>query len=80
MMKKSIPTLKKDIAYYINSEEGRITKESLINIGKYLGGAALAAAIQASLVSGAIVHDNNLTMKYGQQKVIGSHAHHASSN
>lgn len=83
MKKKSqslIPQLKKDIPLYLGSEEGRITKESLIALGKYMGGAALAAAINASLVSGEITHQNSLTLKYENQRVSGSHAHHASES
>jgi len=51
MEKKKFPKVKETVASYIMSEEGKITKQSLITMGAFMGGAALAAFLEAEDVS-----------------------------
>ncbi len=48
-----IPTVTETISSYIMSEEGKISKQALITLGAFLGGAALAAFFEAGSAEGA---------------------------
>ncbi len=50
---KKFPKIKETVASYIMSEEGKIAKQSLITMGAFLGGAALASFLQAETVEAA---------------------------
>ncbi|MFH1641597.1 MAG: hypothetical protein ABIC04_01725 [Nanoarchaeota archaeon] len=57
-MKIKIPKIKKKISNYLLSEEGKISKQALLTMGAFLGGAALGG-ILSSQESHAINYDND---------------------
>jgi len=75
-MENVLPKLKKKISSYINSETGRITKQSIITIGAFIGTAALAT-LTAKTVKAGLTAELNPTE--GEKiNVIGKHVSHAS--
>ena len=74
-----LPKLKKKVNAFLVSEEGKITKESILKAGVILG----SFAISSALLSKGAIADTSHTNEYGQTRnegggFVGEHAHHAS--
>jgi hypothetical protein len=52
-MKSKIPKIKKKISSYLLSEEGKISKQALLTMGAFLGGAAIGTLIGSEDVAAA---------------------------
>lgn len=81
--KKNLPVIQKKISAYIMGEEGRISKQSLIAVGAFLGSAALSSillseSVNADHSSHASHLTNALTLGYKGGEATGTHSHHAS--
>lgn len=68
MKKKKIPSIKKDITSFISSEEGKISKKSIIDLGLGL--------IALSIIVGAISPPKNYDVEAISSHV--SHSNHSS--
>lgn len=84
-MKNSFPKIKKKVSSFLLGEEGKITKESLIKSGAFLGGVALSGALMAKSASAVYNHshgpDNgNILISHPIDKTTTtiSHNHHMS--
>ena len=81
-----LPEIKKKISSYLSSEDGKITKESLLTVGAFVTSAAASAALLSKSVSAGHTntptHQNDLDMNYAQQSetAVGKHTHHGSHN
>ena len=79
-----LPELKKKVTSYLLSEEGKISKQSLMALGAFLGGAAISSILMADSVnahsSSQTDHDNSLKFTYSanDKAAIGKHNHHSS--
>ena len=73
-----IPKLKKKISSFLVSEEGKISKESLLKAGTMLSAVALGSALAVNNANAGIEHSNNLSLSYSGGTATGSHGHHAS--
>lgn len=76
-MKSKLPKLKKKISNYLLSEEGKISKQALLTMGAFLGGAALGS-VHSIPEAGAASHDNSLELSYSGGAATASHYHHSS--
>lgn len=77
-MKANIPKLKKKMSNYLLSEEGKISKQSLLAMGTFLGGAAIGLSLSAEEISAGTSHGNDLSISYDSEVAYSTHAHHAS--
>lgn len=72
-----IPKVKKKVSAFIRSEEGRISKQSLMAVGAFLGGAALAGVLAAKEVAAGHVdswkHNSAVQAEKEVDIVVGSH-------
>lgn len=72
-----IPRIKKKVSTYIRSEEGRISKQSLVSIGALLGGAAIAGILAAKEVAAGHEdfwkHDSLVRAEKNIEAVTGAH-------
>jgi len=79
-----IPQIKKKISAYVLGEEGKISKQSIITLGAFLGAAALGGVLTAkdAKAEDVTTHHNELHFRYdpGDDQAIGAHSHHASHN
>jgi len=76
-MENVLPKLKKKISSYISSETGRISKQSIITIGAFIGTAALATLATTKTVKAALTAE--LNPKEGRPvTLIGAHTSHSS--
>lgn len=76
-MESVLPKIKKKISSYINSETGRITKQSIITIGAFIGTAALATLTTTKTAKAGLTAELNPTE--GEKiNVTGKHVSHAS--
>ncbi len=76
-MESVLPKIKKKISSYINSETGRITKQSIITIGAFIGTAALATLATTKTAKAGLTAELNPTE--GEKiNVTGKHVSHAS--
>ena len=79
MIKAKIPKIKKKISHYLLSEEGKISKQSLLTIGSILGGAILGAVASTQEVEAGWSHINELSLNYtGGTEATAEHSHHGS--
>lgn len=71
-----ISQIKKRVSSYILSEEGKISKHSIILLGSLLTGASLGAILSSTDVQAA-THGNSLSLRYdaAASKAIASHTH-----
>lgn len=76
-MKSKIPKIKKKISTFLLSEEGKISKQSLLTMGVLLGGAAIGVSLNAKQVSAGISHGNSLSLGYSGSTATATHTHHA---
>lgn len=76
--KKDLPVMKKKISDYIMGEEGRISKQSLMAMGAFLGSAALGSILFSDDVAAQETHINSLTLGYSGGNATATHSHHAS--
>ena len=60
MKKKMIPKLKKKVSSFLSSEEGKITKESILKTGVVLGTLALIPALSDVVSATHASHANSL--------------------
>ena len=74
-----IPQVKKRIATYIRSEEGKISKQSLISVGAFMGGAAIASILAAKEAAAGHhnfwTHDNDVSIVGISKGAQGTHDH-----
>jgi hypothetical protein len=73
-----LPKVKKKLSAFISSEQGSVSKQSLLTIGTFVGTAAIAGVMAARNIRA-----NQLTIQFvgwegGQFIIRGHHAHHAS--
>ena len=73
-----IPKLKKKISSFLVSEEGKISKESLLKAGTMLSAVALGSALAVNNANAEIIHSNDLSVSYSTPTATGTHGHHAS--
>ena len=73
-----LPKLKKRITSFLVGEEGKISKQSLLSLGAFLGTGVLAGILAAKDVSAG--HTNTLTVGYSGGEATGTHGHHSSSS
>ncbi len=79
------PKLKKKVTSYLLSEEGKISKQSLMALGAFLGGAAISSVLLAEDSTAAHSshssqgHSNSLSLGYVESSgtATGTHSHHA---
>jgi len=81
---KKIPQIKKKISAYVLGEEGKISKQSIMTLGAFLGAAALGGILSSKEVKGVHAssynHSNSLGLTYGGNTVTGTHTHSTSHN
>jgi len=79
---KNVPKLKKKISAYIMGEDGKISKQSLIAIGAFIGSAALSSLLLSDSVNAHSSHTshgtNSLSISYSAGTATGTHNHHSS--
>ena len=73
-----IPKLKKKISAFLVSEEGKMSKESLIKTGAIIGAIALSSALAANNAAADSIHKNDLSASYSGDTATGTHVHHGS--
>lgn len=74
-----IPKLKKKISAFLASEEGKISKESLIKTGAIIGAFALSSALVANNAAAEATHVNTLAeLQYSEGSASATHTHHGS--
>ncbi len=73
-MKDLVPKIKKTISTFINEEDGRITKTSLLSMGAILAGIAAATALQTAHAKA----DQYYAIRYEHSHSHASHSAHAS--
>lgn len=73
-----IPKLKKKINAFLTSEEGKISKESLLKTGVMLSAVVVGSVLAANNTSAEIIHRNDLSVSYSAPTATGTHGHHAS--
>ena len=69
-MKDKIPHIKKTISSFLLSEEGKITKQSILSMGLFLGSVAITTALTADDAAGW----------HGSHSSHSSHTSHSSHN
>jgi len=70
------PKIRKKITSFLLSEEGKISKQSLLSLGAYVSAAVIGGVLATK--EAAAVHTNGLGVSYSSGVAIGSHAHHES--
>lgn len=72
------PKLKKKLSSFLLSEEGKISKQSLLTLGSFVSAAVIAGALATKQSAG---HVDNLTVSYqaAGKIAVGTHSHHSSS-
>lgn len=73
---KMFPKIKKKIASFLLSEEGKISKQSMLSIGSFLSAGVIGAAVAAKDTHAA--HTNNIEIDYHGDAAAAEHAHHSS--
>ena len=74
----NIPPIKKNISSFLLGEEGKISKQSLIKIGAFLGTAAISSALLVK--SSLATHTNDLDVNEASpgSSITAEHSHHSS--
>lgn len=73
-----LPELKKRITSFLVGENGKISKQSLLSIGSFLGTGLLASVLVAKNANASATHVNAITVKYSGGLATGTHNHHSS--
>jgi hypothetical protein len=71
------PKLKKKLSSFLLSEEGKISKQSLLTLGSFVSAAVIAGALATKQSAG---HTNDITVSYQEagKIAVGQHSHHNS--
>ncbi|MFH0979242.1 MAG: hypothetical protein V1837_08160 [Candidatus Woesearchaeota archaeon] len=72
------PKFKKNISGFLLSEEGKISKQSMLALGSFVSAAIIGGSLASKQASAT--HANNLTVEYQSlsRVAVGTHAHHSS--
>ncbi|MFH1849272.1 MAG: hypothetical protein ABH879_03735 [archaeon] len=70
-MRTTLPRIKKKLAAYVKSEKGKISKQSMVTVGAFIGTAAVAAALASKSVKAGVV-----TVAKSGNTAVGSHTHY----
>jgi hypothetical protein len=74
-----LPKIKKSIKDYASSEDGKISKQSIIAMGAFIGSAAISGILNSrSSVGHGNTHTNNISLQVLNDRANGQHTHHAS--
>lgn len=75
----NLPKIKKSIESYALNEDGKISKQALIAMGAFLGGAALAGILNTKdSVAHSNFHTNSVSIQILSGTAAGQHTHHGS--
>jgi hypothetical protein len=73
-----IPKIKKKLTSFLLSEEGKISKQSLLSLGSFISAAVIGGVLATK--QAAATHVNDLTVTYSSPTATGVHTHHGSSD
>ncbi|MBU4502794.1 MAG: hypothetical protein KKA79_09435 [Nanoarchaeota archaeon] len=68
------PKVKKKIKSFLLSEEGKISKQSLLSLGSFVSAAVVGGVLAAK--DSAADHTNTVTVSFGGETATGTHVHH----
>ena len=71
-----IPKVKKKLSSFLLSEEGKISKQSLLSLGAFMSAAVIGGILATK--EAAATHTNSLDVAYSDGTATGTHAHHSS--
>ena len=71
-----IPKIQKKINSFLLSEEGKISKQSLLSLGAFMSAAVIGGILATK--EAAAAHTNSLDVSYADPTATGTHAHHSS--
>ncbi len=71
------PKVKKRITSFLLSEEGKVSKQSLLSLGSFLSAAVIGGVLASK--EAAAAHTNDLFISYSGDVAVGTHAHHSSA-
>jgi hypothetical protein len=72
-----IPKVKKKITGFLLSEEGKISKQSLLSLGSFISAAVIGGVLATK--EAAAQHTNELSVSYSDGTATGTHVHHNSA-
>lgn len=73
-----LPKLKKRITSFLVGEEGKISKQSLLSLGAFIGTGVLGGILAAKDASAQTYHTNSLSLSYSGGTATATHGHHSS--
>jgi len=71
-----LPKIKKRITSFLLSEEGKISKQSLLSLGAFISAAVIGGVLATK--EAAALHSNSLDITYSEPTATGTHQHHSS--
>lgn len=69
------PKVKKKITGFLLTEEGKISKQSLLTLGSFISAAVIGGVLATK--EAAAQHINNLSVSYSGGTATGEHGHHS---
>ncbi len=73
MSKKALPRIRKKLSNYIKSEKGKISKQSMVSVGAFIGTAAIASSLASK---NAKAGDVTGSYNSGTGTLTGEHDHY----